>query len=79
MPHDIDKDTKQIAWLQDILQFQSTLAYLKAPPPSYPLPAVDLVGDLNNISTFVANGKYSNEYDIEVSSSLGNFSAFRFS
>jgi hypothetical protein len=66
VPYDQSKDTKQVAWIQDLVQFQSTLAYLKNPPPGYPLPAVDLSGGLNNISTAIASGKYTNEYDIEV-------------
>ena len=70
MPYDGDTDTEQVAWIQDVLQFQSTLAYLKNPPPSYPLPAVDLVGGLDNISTSIANEDYTNEYDIEVGDAL---------
>lgn len=69
VPYDRRTDTEQIEWIVDALQFQSTLAYLKNPPSSYPLPAVDLIGGLNNIKTSIASGEYTNEYDIEV----GNF------
>ncbi|KAL6712713.1 hypothetical protein ACLMJK_009735 [Lecanora helva] len=66
VPYDKQKDVEQIEWMQEIFQFQSTLSYLKNPPPTYPLPAVDIMGGLKNISTFIENGKYTNEYDIEI-------------
>ena len=56
----------QIAWIQKFLQFQSTLAYLKNPPPTYQPPAVDLVGGLNNITRGLTAGMYRNEYDLEL-------------
>ena len=65
--YDKEEGVKQISWLLDVLQFQSTLAYLKDPPPAYPLPPVDIIGGVNNISALVGNGTYLNEYDIEVS------------
>jgi hypothetical protein len=55
-----------IEWLQAFLQFQSTVPYLKNPPQTYHLPAVDLVGGLNNISRTVATGGYGTEYDFEL-------------
>ena len=66
IPYDRQKDTEQIAWIKYLLQFQSTLAYLKNPPSSYPLPAVDLIGGLDRISSAITDGKYSDEYSIEV-------------
>lgn len=66
VPYDRDTDVKQIAWIENLFQFQSTLAYLKDPPPSYPLPAVDIFDELRNISASIASGQYTNEYDIEV-------------
>jgi hypothetical protein len=55
----------QIDWIQQYLPFQSTLSYLAKPPSSYPLPAVDLVGGLNNIREKADTGAYKNEYDFE--------------
>jgi len=52
--------------MQNVFQFHSTLAYLKNPPPGYPLPAVDLIEGLKNISATITSGRYTNEYDIEV-------------
>jgi len=66
VPYDPDTDTKQVAWIQDVVQFQSTLAHLKKPPPGYPYPAVDLMARLQNISAFIPSQKCTNEYDIEV-------------
>lgn len=66
VPYNRTLGVAQIAWIQNFLQFQSTLAYLKEPPSTYGLPAVDLMGGLNSISMSIALGRYSNEYDIEV-------------
>ena len=52
--------------MQGFLQFQTTLAYLKDPPPAYMQPAVDLLGGLDAISTKAAAGQYQNEYDFEL-------------
>lgn len=54
MPYDQDRGTRQIAWMKDVCQSQSTLAYLSNPPLTYPLPAVDIIGGLDNISTSLA-------------------------
>ena len=66
VPFDENKAVEQVSWIQNVVQLQSTLAYLKDPPPSYQMPAVDIVGGLNNLSTFISKGKYTTEYDIEV-------------
>jgi hypothetical protein len=55
----------QIEWLENYMQFQSTLAYLKNPLPSYPLPAVDIISGLESIRAAAATGNYSGEYDFE--------------
>ncbi|KAG9236435.1 hypothetical protein BJ875DRAFT_456406 [Amylocarpus encephaloides] len=57
--------TRFVAYWKDALQFQSTLAYLRNPPPSYQQPAVDLLGGLALIQQHVDNGGYTNEYDFE--------------
>jgi len=54
-----------IQYYKDTLQFQSTLAYLKNPPPSYQQPAVDILGGLDSIAVDVKAGKCTNEYDFE--------------
>ena len=57
---------EQIAWIQGFVQFQSTLAYLKNPTPAYELPAIDIVGRLDEIAVKAKAGKYHGEYDYEV-------------
>lgn len=56
----------QIDWLQPFVQFQTTLAYLKDPPPSYQMPPVDIVGGLAAIKAKVLSNGYTNEYDFEL-------------
>lgn len=48
-------------------QWESTLAYLKAPPASYGLPAVDIQGGLDAIMANVSAGAFTNEYDFQAS------------
>jgi hypothetical protein len=51
--------------MNDTLQFQSTLAYLKNPPSSYQQGAVDLLGGLEQMQTNINNGVYKNQYAFE--------------
>ena len=55
-----------IDWIQAFVQFQTTLAWLKDPPPSYLRAPIDIVGSLNNISQRVVSDAYTNEFDFEV-------------
>jgi hypothetical protein len=47
------------------LQFQSTLTYLKNPPPSYQQPAVDLLQGLDELESAIAGGMFPNQYEFE--------------
>lgn len=47
--------------------WQSTLAYLKDPPASYGLPAVDIMGGLDAIAENVTAGSFASEYDFQKS------------
>ncbi|KAI1120862.1 hypothetical protein F5Y10DRAFT_257573 [Nemania abortiva] len=58
--------TRFIAYYNDTLQFQSTLAYLKNPPPSYQQNRVDLVESLGRLQHNVDEGLYGSQYDFEV-------------
>ena len=55
-----------LRYYNDTLQFQSTLAYLKNPPPSYQQPAADLIGSLTSVQQRVQAGEFKNEYEFEV-------------
>jgi hypothetical protein len=51
--------------LKQMVEFQSTISYLKQPPQGWPNEAVDIMAGLDNISSKVNNGGYTNEYDFE--------------
>ena len=59
-------DVLQLQGLQTMLSFQSTLVYLKDPPPGYLYPGVDLQGSLDHIISNVQNGVYQSEYDVQI-------------
>ncbi|KAL2061185.1 hypothetical protein VTL71DRAFT_7458 [Oculimacula yallundae] len=54
-----------IKYYKDSVQFQSTLAYLKAPPASYLQPAVDVLAGLDLIQTKIDTGVFKNQYEFE--------------
>lgn len=54
--------TQLLQYYKETLQFQSTLAYLKNPPPSYQQPAVDLLEGLERIQRGIDNGAFPNQY-----------------
>ncbi|OCL02172.1 hypothetical protein AOQ84DRAFT_424190 [Glonium stellatum] len=54
-----------LSYAKQYWQFQTTLAYLKNPPPSYQQPRIDVMGVLDEISTKVTAGGYSNQYDFD--------------
>lgn len=49
-----------------MIEFQSTLSYLKSPPKGYGDESVDLQKGLDDIATKVSNSDYDNEYDFEI-------------
>lgn len=54
-----------IAYWNETIQFQSTLAYLKDPPEGYQQPAFDVVAELARIQQRVDADAYKNQYDFE--------------
>ena len=60
-----DDATRLIDGIAPFLQFQSTLAYLKNPPKTYQLPAVDILGALDKIRQNVTNGVYKSEHSLQ--------------
>jgi len=65
VPLDKTAAVEFINWLKPYLQFQSTIGWLKNPPPSYQQPAVDIFGGLDTISSKVSGNQYKNEYEFE--------------
>ncbi|KAF1998183.1 hypothetical protein P154DRAFT_263693 [Amniculicola lignicola CBS 123094] len=51
--------------IKQMVQFQSTLIYLKNPPEGYSNEPVDIIAGLDDIDKKVNNGEYKNEYDFE--------------
>lgn len=54
-----------IDYYNTTMQFQSTLSYLRNPPPTYQQPTVDFAQQLENIKTNVTSGVYQNQYAFE--------------
>ncbi|KAH0441412.1 peptidase s41 family protein [Colletotrichum camelliae] len=55
-----------IEYYNTTMQFQSTLAHLKNPPPGYQQPAFDLMGGLEELKRNVTAGFFTRQYDFEV-------------
>ncbi|KAL9095721.1 MAG: hypothetical protein Q9165_002153 [Trypethelium subeluteriae] len=65
VPFNAAVGSRLINYLNYTLHFQSTLAYLRTPPPGYQQPAVDLVGGLAQIQQQINGGAYLNQYAFE--------------
>ncbi|KAI1305450.1 hypothetical protein F5Y03DRAFT_406358 [Xylaria venustula] len=52
-----------IEGLKPFLEWQSDQSYLKDPPSDYPYPPVDILGDLERISSDLQAGKYNGELE----------------
>ncbi|KAF7125987.1 hypothetical protein CNMCM5793_002346 [Aspergillus hiratsukae] len=57
--------TRLVQYVNDTIQFHSTLAYLANPPPGYQQPAVDLLAGLSQIQRDIDNSVFRNEYAFE--------------
>lgn len=55
-----------VDYVNTTLQFQSTLAYIKNPPPGYQQPAVDVLAELQSIKDNVTTNVYKNQYQFEI-------------
>lgn len=67
VPLNIDVALRFIEYYNTTLQFQSTLAFLKDPPPGYQQPAVDVLQGLEEIHQNLMTGVYHNQYEFEAS------------
>lgn len=66
VPNKPEPANQLVSSLKAFVEWQSTLAWLKAPPASYMLPPVDIQGNLDKISATAANGGYESEYDFQL-------------
>lgn len=66
IPNKPEDATKFMASLKAFSQWQSTLAWLKDPPPSYKFAPTDILAGFDNITATVAAKKYTNEYDFQL-------------
>ncbi|KAL3477527.1 hypothetical protein BJX99DRAFT_257343 [Aspergillus californicus] len=57
--------SRLLKYVNDTIQFHSTLAYLANPPPGYQQPGVDLVAGLSQLQHEIDNGVFGNEYVFE--------------
>ena len=57
---------KQFEAWKTLINFQSDLAYQKAPTPGWLYPGLDFIGSLESIITNLQNGVYTSEYDAQL-------------
>lgn len=57
--------SRLLKYVNDTIQFHSTLAYLANPPPGYQQPGVDLVAGISQLQRNIDHGTFLNEYDFE--------------
>ncbi|PVH95176.1 hypothetical protein DM02DRAFT_633086 [Periconia macrospinosa] len=65
IPISKNEASQTIAAIKQMIQFQSSLAYLKNPPSGYWNEKVDIISGLDDIDKKVKSGTYNNEYDFE--------------
>ncbi|KAK3615140.1 hypothetical protein LTR56_026778 [Elasticomyces elasticus] len=65
IPLDVDRALADIRGLKIQAQFQSDLPYLKAPPPDYYYPALDIIASLDAVARDVEAGLYTSEYAVQ--------------
>jgi hypothetical protein len=66
---------KFIKYYNDTLSFQSTLAYLKDPPPSYQQPSTDLMAGLHQLQSLIDSNFFPNQYEFEAALQMLLYSA----
>lgn len=58
--------TRFLAYFNDTMRFQSSLAYLKNPPASYQSASVDVMGSIQAIQDGIDSNAFSNQYEFEL-------------
>ncbi|KAK3613789.1 hypothetical protein LTR56_027674 [Elasticomyces elasticus] len=66
IPVNVSGDVEVINGLTMLLRSQSTLPYLKNPPPGYLYPGVDVLGSLDSILADLEVETYASEYDVQM-------------
>lgn len=66
VPLDVNGSVTLLQALRPFLESHTTLAYLKNPPDSYLLPSVDIMGQLDNITSGISGGMFPNQYTLEL-------------
>ncbi|KAI9650895.1 hypothetical protein NHQ30_000930 [Ciborinia camelliae] len=65
VPLNINRSVAFIEFIEPYIQFQSTLAYLKNPPPGWLFPGVDILGGLTQMKALLFSGGYNTQWDFE--------------
>ncbi|KNG87148.1 hypothetical protein ANOM_005107 [Aspergillus nomiae NRRL 13137] len=65
LPFHPDIASQLVQYVNDMIQFHSTLAYLADPPQSYQQPAVDLMAGLSQLQRDIDDNIFHNEYAFE--------------
>ncbi|KAF3009674.1 hypothetical protein E8E13_008237 [Curvularia kusanoi] len=65
VPIDQSAANRTVNSIKQMVEFQSTLTYLKNPPKGWPNEPVDILAGLDDIASKVNGGTYTNEYDFE--------------
>ncbi|KLU92537.1 peptidase S41 family protein [Magnaporthiopsis poae ATCC 64411] len=66
IPNKVGPAQDMIRSLKAFVNWQSTLAFLKAPPRDYMLPPTDIQQGLDDIAAGVEKGRYKSEYDFQM-------------
>lgn len=67
VPNKPEPAAKLVTSFKAFVGWESTLAYLKDPPKTYGLAAVDIMGGLDDIFANATSGKFQSEYDFQSS------------
>lgn len=65
VPNKVGPAQDMIRSLKAFVGWQSTLAFLKAPPRDYMLPPTDILGGLDDIADSAQKGQYKSEYEFQ--------------
>lgn len=66
VPNKVAPAQEMIRSLKAFVNWQSTLAFLKAPPRDYMLPPTDIQGGLDDIANQARNGQYKSEFEFQM-------------